>query len=588
MLKSNFGNAEEKLDLLLLDVSGYGHMPPLGLMYIASYINARGINAKVHILQGEYSGYSKKYLTDIVDKFRPTAIGLPVTAESVESVRRYCLWLREISNAKIIIGGPEATANPDKIYEYTGADALVIGDGEVKVLNLLRAWKKGGIPEDKRGLFIKVNDILIKNYDRSLLVDIDSLPFPQEECLISKKYSTYSLLTGRGCPFECTFCYEGNSRTFHLRNTESVIDELNQILEKKPKILAFIDDTFTLDKNKVSIVCDVIKKKYRGPWFCEGRVGVLYHKPEIIDILADAGLTRIQLGLESGSEKVLKAYKKDTTPEQISSVFSHCHNAGITSVIGNFIVGGAYESNETFNDTIEIAKKLISNNPGSAELLTCYLYPYKGTEVERYPEKYGLHYIENLERYNAASRIACINTTDELSRGEISQFRETLKGVIHHEMQKVIDELPANTILRHMVNARDFNILSEWYNAFLYSKPLALYARLQSQYNALSWLEIKYLDNWADYCPVRVGYNIISVNDDNITILTRKNRYTVLSGMVLKIFELSSGKISIKEMIPYLRVDNKKEMLEERELLHDIRVANDIIADNFLCVFREI
>jgi hypothetical protein len=328
-----------------------------------------------------------------------------------------------------------------------------------------------------------------------------------------------------------------------------------------------------------------MKERFEGPWFCEGRVGMLIKHPDIIDMLADAGLQRIQLGLESGNQRVLDAYKKETTPDQILEVFNRCHNAGITSVIGNFIVGGALEDNETFNDTLQIAEKLIRQNPGSAELLTCYLYPYKGTAVEERPEDFGLEYLKDLPMYNAAGRVACINHTQSLSRGEISHFRELLNTVIHGAMLKEIDTLSPEKIHIHMINARDYGIQSEWYLTFLQCKPLALFARFQSQYNGYAWTEIADKNNWLDYCPMRIGYNQLRVSGDRLSIVVRREKRIELTGLTRRLYEMSSGKLSLREMLPYL-TDTMTE--GNRALLEQIRKCCEQMARDFLCIYTEL
>jgi radical SAM superfamily enzyme YgiQ (UPF0313 family) len=580
---SNFGQAP--LDLLLLDVSAYAHMPPLGLLYIASYVNSLGMRCRIKLLQGERGGYSKKYLYKLLDNTRPFAVGLPATAECMEDVSRYCRWIREHTSARIMVGGPEATANPEYVLECTGADAVVIGDGEVKAARLLQAWKAGTIPTDISGLMWRSNGQRFQNDDPSLGINIDDLPFPDFDTILGAPYTTLSILTGRGCPYQCTFCFEGRNSNFRSRNLNLVIKELKQTLARKPNVVAFIDDTFTLNKRSVRAICDVMKERFDGPWFCEGRVGMLIKHPEIIDMLADAGLQRIQLGLESGSQRVLDAYKKETTPDQILEVFHHCHKAGITSVIGNFIVGGAVEDNETCNETLQIAKELIRQNPGSAELLTCYLYPYKGTAVEERPADFGLEYLEDLPVFNAASRVACINHTDALSRGEISQFREILTTVIQSAMLKEIDRLPPEKIHIHMINARDYGIQSEWYLTFLQCKPLALFAMFQSQYNGYTWQEIAGKNNWLDYCPLRIGYNQLHVNGDTLSVMARREKRVALTGLTRRLYEMSSGKLSLREMLPFLR---EGAATGERAFLQQIRKCSERMARDFLCIYMEL
>ncbi len=473
------------------------------------------------------------------------------------------------------------------MYDYTGADAVVVGDGELKAARLLRAWQAGTPPVEPAGLGYRTNGTVHQDLDPSLGMDLDALPPPDFDALINAPYTTLSMLTGRGCPYRCTFCFEGRTTRFRYRNLELVLDELKHTLAREPRVFAFIDDTFTLNRRRVRAICDVMREHFHGPWFCEGRIEVLAKNPEIITMLADAGLQRMQLGLESGSRVVLDAYRKGSTPEQILEVFHRCHQAGITSVIGNFIVGGAMEDDGTFADTLQIAETLIRENPGSAELLTCFLYPYKGTAIEDHPEDFALDYLENLPMYNAAGRVACINRTRALTRGEISQFREALNTVILGAMLTEIDTLPPEKILIHMVNARDYGIQSEWYHAFLQCKPLALYARFQNQYHGFAWGEIAGKENWLEYCPVRIGYNHLRVEGPVLSVVTRREKRVELTGLTRRLYELSSGKLSLEEMLPYLREETGPGA-GEAELLLKIQQSSEQMARDFLCIYTEI
>ena len=229
-------------------------------------------------------------------------------------VTRFCRRIREYSDAKILVGGPQATADPFEVMTRTGADALVMGDGEAKTVEMLQAWEKGIVPKDLRGmLFRHHGEILSAQGEPAPVMPLDDLPFPDYALLLNRDSGVRTMVTGRGCPFRCTFCFEGRSEKYRMRQLDQVIQELRQLLTATPvKMFAFLDDTFTLNKKRLKTICGVLKEHYQGPWFCEGRIEVLYRDPEIIDILADAGLTRIQLGLESGSQKVLDAYRKNT------------------------------------------------------------------------------------------------------------------------------------------------------------------------------------------------------------------------------------------------------------------------------------
>ena len=582
----------ERLDLLLLETFGYTNLPPLGLLYVAAYARSQGYRVRVQVLQsqvvqGPQGSFSRPYLQQILEQYRPKVVGFPVYAESVAGVIRFCGRIREYSDAKILVGGPQATADPFGVMARTGADALVVGDGEAKTVEILRAWETGSVPKDLRGmLFRHQGEILPGGVEPAPALALNSLPFPDYALLLNQDSGVRSMVTGRGCPFRCTFCFEGRSEKYRIRELDQVIQELRQLLTAGTvKMFVFLDDTFTLNKKRLKTICGVLKEHYQGPWFCEGRIEVLYRDPEIIDILADAGLTRIQLGLESGSQKVLEAYRKNTSPEQIRWVFRRCAEAGITSVIGNFIVGGAFEDDDSFRETMQMARDLIDLCPGTVELISCFLYPYKGTAIEQRPQDFDLEFLPDIHLYNAVSRIVPFNRTKSLSRGEISQFRMALDAFIQSHKLSKVDAMPAAMIEKHFLLARDHHIASEWFQTFVKCPGLAVFARYLVEFNKLTWNEIKARPYWQEFCPVRMGNENLCQEGEELVLQVLQGKEVRLSGLDRRLFELSAGKLSLAEMLPLLAEETK---VESESLVQALYDSNERLAQDLLLIYGEL
>jgi radical SAM superfamily enzyme YgiQ (UPF0313 family) len=589
------GVPSEPLDLLLLDTFGYTNLPPLGMLYVATYAQSMGYKAKALVLQsqivdGTPGSFSRPYLQRLLREHRPQAVGIPVYAESEAGAARVCRRIREYSDAKILVGGPQATANPSAVMARTGADALVMGDGESRTVAILEAWKTNGVPADLRGMLFRRNGEILHDGDGpGPAMPLDALPSPDYSLVLNRDTGVRTLVTGRGCPFRCTFCFEGRSEKYRMRRLDLVLRELHHLLTASPvKMLAILDDTFTLNRERVRSICGLIKKHYGGPWFCEGRIEVLYRNPDIIDLLAEAGLTRIQLGLESGNQRVLDAYGKHTTPDQIRWVFQRCAEAGIASVIGNFIVGGAFEDNDTFNDTMHMARDLIDLCPGSVELLTCFLYPYKGTAIEQRPEEFDLEFLPDLHFYNAISRIVPFNRTKCLSRGEISQFRMTLDAFIRQHKLSKVDELPAEVIEKHFLLCRDHRISSEWYQTLVRCPGLAVYARYLIEFHKRTWSEVKTRPDWLEHCPVRMGNESPRLEGDDLVLRVRHRKEVRLNGLDRRLFELSAGKLSLADMVPILRDQPAWRHLDAQTLIQALSCSNELLARDFLLVYGSI
>jgi anaerobic magnesium-protoporphyrin IX monomethyl ester cyclase len=583
-----------RLDLLLLETFGYTNLTPLGLLYVAAYAQSRGYTAGVQVLQsqvvnGPAGAFSRPFLHTLLERHRPRVVGLSVYAESQAAVARCCRRIRDYSDAKILLGGPQATADPFGVMERTGADAVILGDGEAKTVEVMQAWDQGRAPADLTSiLFLHEGQILHDGLSPAA-ADLESLPFPDYSLLLNPDAGVRTMVTGRGCPFRCSFCFEGGSARHRIRRLEAVLDELRGLLTGgNVNMFVFLDDTFTLNKRRLREICRVLREHYQGPWFCEGRVEVLHRDPEIIEILGRAGLTRIQLGLESGSQKVLDAYRKNCTPEQIRSVFRRCAEVGISSVIGNFIVGGAMEDNETFRETLTMARDLIDLCPGTVELLSCFLYPYKGTAVEQRPWEFDLEFVPDIDYFNSISRIVPFNRTRRLSRGEISQLRMGLDAYIRAQMLSWVDGLPAAMIEKHFLLARDHHISSEWYNTFVQCPALAMYARYLIDFSRRAWSEIRGRADWMDWCPVRMGNDNGRVKGDGLVVGVRHRQEIRLAGLNRWLFQLSVGKLSLAEMLPILRAKPELEALDGQALLRALRRSNEQLAEDLVLVYGEL
>src|SRR5262249_9006349 len=148
-----------------------------------------------------------------------------------------------------------------------------------------------------------------------------------------------------------------------------------------------VDDIFTQNPHRLRDLCALMRRHFRPHenlfWYCEARVDSLARQPDLLGIMRDAGLTRIQIGTESGSQMVIDAYKKAITLDQVRAAVELCNRERILSVFTNFIIGGALEDETTFEETRNLATDLLRLAPGRLECNTTFLSPYPGTDIAR-------------------------------------------------------------------------------------------------------------------------------------------------------------------------------------------------------------
>lgn len=392
-------------DMLLLNISRNASEQAayfqecLGQHLIASYVNQFAYKAKVY--SGDVIG-CKKVIENEILLHHVRIIGFYVGADTVYLVSNIIRWIKKNYNIVVLVGGPEAYSLGRDFLLQTNCDYIVYGEGEIPCLNLLRyvIGHKGDRSTIKSIKYINDSGGYVENEMEGLIMELDGLPFPDKRNSLNKRFRStemIGILTGRGCPYHCSFCFEGAaSKIVRLRSIENVVREIEEVREKNPglQIVNVYDDTFTLNRTRVMEFCDYMK--FSGlKWTCEGHVSRIYADPGLVRIMVDSGLHAMQIGIESGSQKVLDAYQKNITPEEIIEVVRICKEMGLATLEGNYIVGGAMESEETVKESIAHAKKLIEVGRGMIDIQTVFFAPYTNTPISKNPSAYDM----KIEKY---------------------------------------------------------------------------------------------------------------------------------------------------------------------------------------------
>lgn len=249
----------------------------LGQHLIASYVKQYGYNAKV------YSGdvlTAKSVIASEIDKAQVDILGFYVGADNVVMISHIVKWIKNnFSDKYVIVGGPEAYALGVDFLTDTQCDFIIAGEGEIPMLNLLNYLyeDKGSLEEIKSLRYIDEQGNYHSNQLAELIEDLDSLPFPDNKNSLNKSFrmrESIGILTGRGCPYSCSFCFEGaTNKTVRFRSMANVINEIEEVRKNNPNLMcvSVYDDTFTLDENRVLDFCQYMKENGLR-WTCEGHV----------------------------------------------------------------------------------------------------------------------------------------------------------------------------------------------------------------------------------------------------------------------------------------------------------------------------
>jgi len=380
-----------------------------------------------------------------------SAVGLYCDFENRPVVESFSKYVKENFRIPVLAGGPQAFALGRDFILSSGCDAVVRGEGEYTLLELLEYFihRKGNLTDIAGITFLNDLGELISTQDRDLIEDLDSLPFQKISHSLTEHKKNFAVMTGRGCPFNCSFCYQsGIKKRVRLRSVSHVMGELRGLFEENPHVpyVWFADDTFTLNPGRIDEFCkelSFLRKERDFVWFCDGHPSLLVRWPHMIKQMVDAGLVRMQIGIESGSEKVIDSYKKETSLEQIEEVINLARESGLPQICGNIIIGGAFESLKTLEETREYVNKLLTMAPGILDISLTIFTPFPGTTITTCPSQFGMtildpHGLTSVGDYPVA-------VTDELDLHEIAM--EVKK--FSYGMRKYMNELFKKGMVSH-------------------------------------------------------------------------------------------------------------------------------------------
>jgi len=380
----------------------------LGLGYIAAVLEERGYNIKVYnadyrnspdysnqrqlfesfsTYKGMLDDLSHPIWSEIKDRiasFAPDIIGITMLTANYKAAKN----IAQISKAldpglKIVVGGVHPTLDPEGTMAEDEFDFAIRREGEFPFLELV----EGRAFEDIDGLSWKKEGKVIHNKERPYINNLDILPFPQRDSFMnSTDYLDVGyVITGRGCPFACTYCASPQiwQRKVRYRSIPNIMEELRHLKVRfNPPLIHFVDDTFNLDNRFTKEICRrIIDEGLKLNWICEARAD--YLDKELVSLMVEAGCVRIKLGIESGSDRILKMINKGFTTQMVRRGVGIIKECQLPLTV-YLMVGIPGETNEDLRRTIELAKELDADYYSLSVLA-----PYYGTQIWKELEESG-------------------------------------------------------------------------------------------------------------------------------------------------------------------------------------------------------
>ncbi len=333
-------------------------------------------------------------LREEVQKRKPNVLAVSTCSGQHKWMLEKTQALKEALGLPVIYGGPHPTFFPD-VVEHPGVDVICRSEGEYPMLEFVTALEEGRDYSGIANLWVKKDGQVTRNGLRPNLADLDSLPFSDKELVrpfahLWKDGVGY-FITARGCPFDCTFCYNHaqreieNGPNVRRRSPENVIRELRETKEKYGfRYVAFQDDVFLIQNRWLNEFLPLMRDQVRLPFHCHSIANVM-RQEELFAQLAEAGCIRIFFAVETGDEKMRqKVLKKPVKDADLFRARDLCERHGIES-ISSVIFGLPGETVETAMATIEMTIKTRVHC-----MIIHFFMPYPGTELGDEAVKLGV------------------------------------------------------------------------------------------------------------------------------------------------------------------------------------------------------
>ncbi|GAB1402123.1 radical SAM protein [Elusimicrobiota bacterium] len=337
-----------------------GILPPLGLLYIASYIKEQFKNTiEIKILDCHNKGYPE--LTSFIEKYQPDIIGISAFTHTLADVILTSKIIRQkLPLSLICIGGPHANNFPKELAGLNICDIVIGQDGEQIFSEIVKTVIENENILEVKGIYLKGFYTGPRNKKK---VKLEDLPFPALDLYDFKKNAYFidckspmtTMISAKGCRNNCYFC--NTPKDIEIRSIQSLINEILYYKSNGIEEIHFVDDTFNITTSRLYEFSNaLLNNNIDLSWSCRLRVDKLTF--EDLKLARKAGCHTIHLGVETATNEGLKILNKNITIEDIENAFLKAQKAKIRTM-GYFMIGLPFEKNiEAVKNTLKFAKKL--------------------------------------------------------------------------------------------------------------------------------------------------------------------------------------------------------------------------------------
>jgi radical SAM superfamily enzyme YgiQ (UPF0313 family) len=424
---------------------------PHGLAIIANIIKKK-IGIVPRFLDLNAHRYSQEETVRRLKEYRSDVILIGGLIPVYKRIIALTEKIKEIKPSSIVIaGGSAAMSVPELLLRKSKVDVVCAGEGEIAIVELLNGLRNNKLKDllEIKGFYFKIDGEIIFTGQRDLLTDLDSeSDLPAYDLLPMDIYLSnpvvgfgrdIDFISSRGCPFECTFCYQPWGRKFRGHSIDFVLTALKHLRNNyNIDFISFQDDEFMLDIRRVREFCKIRNRFFPDLlWSCTGRATIVAHNEELVKIMKDSGCTLISFGFESGCQRILNSMNKIQTIEMMENTINICRKNGLPIPV-SFIIGMPGEDEQSCKETLNFC---LRNNIPLDSLM--FATPYPGTEIFNFALRTNRIARNNLHGYLMKlgdARDFIINLTDFFSDDELINKRKEMMEITRENYEKFITE----------------------------------------------------------------------------------------------------------------------------------------------------
>ncbi len=422
---------------------------PLGIAYLSQSLINDGHEVKY--FESPRANFLKR-----VKDFNPDILAFSITTGKHALCRNLNSVLRNHIDAVSLFGGPHCTFYPEFIESSEFIDGICMGEGEYAMAELLKEFEGGRDYTGTANWWLRMDGKIYKNCVREKIEDLDTLPFPNQEIIYDENPELRNtpikrILTSRGCPFDCSYCfnkkynalYNGKGEIYRQRSPLNIVQEISETIEKYPlTFIKFIDDTFGLRMDHEQFA-GIYRKEVGIPFSCILRPNLI--NAEKIKLLKHAGCVAVTLAVESANESIRNiVLNRNLSSAVLVTAISILKREGIRIHTQNIIANPG--------ETFEMAKETFDFNVRHmVNFAECFLLtPYPGTDIYEYciENNYFDGEIESLQKsYWLGSNI---RFESKREKRRLINFQKFFSFGVQHPKTlpiiKLIIELPPNNL----------------------------------------------------------------------------------------------------------------------------------------------